>query len=248
MSQLLNLIERIEQGTGPSLGFGSGQAARLPGMALIGRCSGDLVAALEAARGSADAVVIAAPGVVPDALPNLDGFIWGGGGIPLDPAVMGTWRDAGADFAVSPLVGAQVDAINIGDAAMMHGMRIPDGVDDETWRILAGIPIHALVSDNSDLTGPWDLLRLGRVADCARRTDKHLFVRIGSAPSANELLALRQLGAVAIVAESGDLGAEGMAALKADLMALPRPQGSTRRRSPQLPSSDRDAPTTPPTA
>ena len=252
MSQLLNLLERIEQGTGPSLGFGSSQASRLPGLALIGRCSGDLDAALAAARDSADAVVIVVSGLTPDALPNRDGLIWGVGGVPLEPGAIAMWRDAGADFAVSPLAGAQVDAINIGQNAigqnaMLHGVRIPDDVDDDTWRILAGIPIQALISDNSDLTGPWELTRLGRVADCARRTDKHLIVRVGVAPTANELLALKQAGAVALVVEANTLGGDGMAALKADLVALQRPQPATRRRGSSLPGTglpgtERDGP------
>ncbi len=240
MSQLLNLLERIQQGAGPALGFGSSQASRLPGMALVGRCSGDLDAALAAARGSVDAVVIASPGLTPETLPNLEGLIWGAGGVPLEPVRMAAWRAAGADFAISPLGGAQVDAIEVAQPDMMHGMRIPDDVDDDTWRILAGIPIQALVSDNSAMTGPWELTRLGKVADSARRTDKHLFVRVGPRPSANELLALRQAGAVVIVAEAGALGAEGMAALRADLMALPRPQPSVRRRGASLPGSDPD--------
>ena len=242
MSQLLNLLERIEQGTGPSLGFGSSQASRLPGLALIGRCSGDLDAALAAARDSADAVVIVASGLTPDALPNRDGLIWGVGGVPLEPGAIAMWRDAGADFAVSPLAGAQVDAISIGQNDMLHGVRIPDDADDDTWRILAGIPIQALISDNSDLTGPWELTRLGRVAGCARRTDKHLIVRVGVAPTANELLALKQAGAVALVVEANTLGSDGMAALKADLLALQRPQPATRRRGSPLPGTERDGP------
>ena len=235
MSQLLNLLERIEQGAGPSLGFGSGQAARLPGMALIGRCSGDLTAALTAARGSADAIVIASPGIAPDDLPDLDGLVWGAGGVALRPDVMAGWREAGADFAVSPLAGALVDGIDVGTPGLMHAIRIPDDVDDDMWRILSAVPVQALVSDNSDLAGAWELARLGKVADCARRTDKHLIVRVGRAPSANELLALRQAGAVAIVAEASALGAAGMASLKHDLMALPRPQPATRRRGAPLP-------------
>ena len=63
MTQLRNLLERIDQGGAPSLGFGAAQSSRLPAMALIARCSGDLDAALLAAGDAADAVVIAAPGV-----------------------------------------------------------------------------------------------------------------------------------------------------------------------------------------
>ena len=67
MTQLRSLLERIEAGSGPSLGFGSTQSGRLPGMALIARCSGDIEAALAAAAEAADAVVIFAPGITPDA-------------------------------------------------------------------------------------------------------------------------------------------------------------------------------------
>ena len=230
MTQLRNLFERIEAGSGPSLGFGSAQPARLPGMALIGRCSGDIEAALAASADAADAIVIFAPGVSPDALPELGGRIWGAGGAPLQPEIVEMWRAAGADFTVSPFAGAQVNAINMAEPQMTHGARIPDDADDKTWRILAGVPLDFLVLDKSAVSGPWTLADLGQANDAARRTDKYLVVRVGSQPTANELLALRQAGAVAVVAEANDLGADGMAALKADLMALPRAQPASRRR------------------
>ena len=229
MTQLRNLLERIEAGSGPSLGFGSTQSGRLPGMALIARCSGDIEAALAASGEAADAVVIFAPGVPPDALPEIGDRIWGAGGAPLEPEGIARWRDAGADFTVSPFATAQVDAIDIASPGMTHGARIPDDADDHMWRILAGTPLDFLVLDKSAMAGPWTLMDLGQAADAARRTDKYLIVRIGPRPSANELLALRQSGAVGIVAEANEHGAEGLAAIKADLMAMPRAQPASRR-------------------
>ncbi|MDE2786657.1 MAG: hypothetical protein OXL37_08345 [Chloroflexota bacterium] len=229
MTQLRSLLERIEAGSGPSLGFGSTQSGRLPGMALIARCSGDVEAALAASAEVADAVVIFAPGVTPDALPETGDRIWGAGGAPLEPEGIARWRDAGADFTVSPFATALVDGIDIASPGMTHGARIPDDVDGHTWRILAGTPLDFLVLDKSAMTGPWMLADLGQAADAARRTDKYLIVRVGPRPSANELLALRQAGAVAIVAEANDHGAEGLAAIKTDLMAMPRAQPPSRR-------------------
>ena len=229
MTQLRSLLERIEAGSGPSLGFGSTQSGRLPGMALIARCSGDIEAALSAAGESADAVVIFAPGVAPDALPEIGDRIWGAGGAPLEPEGIARWREAGADFTVSPFATAQVDGIDIANPGMTHGARIPDDVDNNIWRILSGTPLDFLVLDKSAMTGPWTLADLGQAADAARRTDKYLIVRVGPRPSANELLALRQAGAVAIVAEANDHGAEGLSAIKADLMAMPRAQPASRR-------------------
>ena len=230
MTRLRNLLERIEAGSGPSLGFGSSQSARLPGMALIGRCSGDLEAALTAAGDAADAVVIASPGLTPDAAPDVGQRIWGVGGVPLEPETMRAWAAAGADFAVSPFAGALVDGIDLAQPKMTHGVRIPDDVDDNTWRILAGAPLDFLVLDKHAMAGRWTLADVGQAADAAHRANKYLVVRVGPQPTANELLAIRQAGAVAIVAEASDLGAEGMAGLKSDLMALPRAQPPSRRR------------------
>ena len=229
MTQLRSLLERIEAGSGPTLGFGSAQSARLPGMALIARCSGDVAAALAASAEAADACVIFAPGLFPDQLPEMGNRIWGAGGAPLQPDVVKAWREAGADFTVSPFASAQVDAIDLADPQMTHGARIPDDVDGHMWRILAGTPLDFLVLDRSAMTGPWTLPDLGQVADAARRAEKFLIVRVGPRPSANELLGLRQAGAVAIVAEANDHGAEGLAAIKADLMAMPRAQPASRR-------------------
>ncbi len=229
MTQLRSLLERIEAGSGPSLGFGSTQSGRLPGMALIARCSGDMEAALAAAGDAADALVIAAPGLSPDGIPEVGDRIWGAGGAPLTPESVARWQEAGADFMVSPPPGAQVDAINIASPGMTHGMRIPDEPNDVTWRMLAAAPVDFLVLDKSAMTEPWTFADLGQVAEAVSRTDKFQFVRVGPRPSANELLALRQAGAVAIVAEANDHGAEGLAAIKGDLMAMPRAQPVSRR-------------------
>ena len=230
MTQLRNLLERVDQGGAPSLGFGAAQSNRLPAMALIVRCSGDLDEALAAAEGSADAVVIASPGITPDNLPELGNRLWGSGGVPLAPDNVSLWQTAGADFMVSPLAGAVVDAVNIAQPGMTHGARIPDDPDDATWRILAAAPLDFLVLDKSAMTGPWTFADLAQVSDAVARTDKFQFVRVGLRPSVNELVAIRQAGAVAIVAEANQLGAEELAGLKADLMALPRVQPTGRRR------------------
>lgn len=230
MTQLRNLLERIEQGSGPSLGFGAAQSGRLPGMALIARCSGDLDAAFAAALDSADALVVATPGGSPDGLPDMDGRIWGGGGVPLTPEKVALWQDAGADFMVSPPAGALVDAVNVAQPGMTHGIRIPDDPDDNAWRVLAAAPVDFLVLDKSSMTGPWTFADLAQVADAVGRTEKYQFVRLGLRPSINELTALRQAGTVAVVVEANELGADEMAGLKADLMALPRAQPAGRRR------------------
>ena len=230
MTQLRNLLERIDQGGAPSLGFGAAQSNRLPAMALIARCSGDIDAALTAASDAADAVVIAAPNLNPADLPELGNRLWGAGGVPLTPENVAAWQGAGADFMVSPLAGAIVDAVSVANPGLTHGARIPDDVDDATWRILAAAPLDFLVLDKSAMTGPWTFADLGHVSDAVSRTDKFQIVRVGPRPTVNELTALHQAGAVAIVAEANDLGADGLAGLKADLMALPRVQPASRRR------------------
>ena len=232
MTQLRNLLERIDQGGAPSLGFGATQSARLPAMALIARCSGDLDAALAAAGDAADAVVIASPGLSPDSLPDVGGRLWGAGGVALTPENVAVWQGAGADFMVSSPGGALVDAVNVAQPGMTHGLRIPDDPDDAVWRALAAAPVDFLVLDKSAMTGPWTFADLGQVSDAVSRTDKFQIVRVGVRPTVNELTALRQAGAVAIVAEANQLGADGLAGLKADLMALPRAQPAGRRRVP----------------
>ena len=230
MTQLRTLMERINAGAGPSLGFGATQSARLPAMALIARCSGDLEAALLAAGDAADAVVIAAPGGSPDGLPDLGDRVWGAGGVPLTPENVALWQAAGADFLVSPPPGALVDAVNVAQPSMTHGLRIPDDPDDGDWRVLSAAPVDFLVLDKSAMTGPWTFVELAQVSDAVSHTDKFQFVRLGLRPSVNELVALRQAGAVGVVVEANDVGADGLAGLKADLIALPRVQPRGRRR------------------
>ena len=197
-------------------------------MALIARCSGDIDAAWKAAwnNDAADAAVIFAPGLVPEALPSgRDGRIWGAGGIPLRPETVALWRGAGADFTVSPLAGALVDAIDIANpgAGMTHGARIPDEADDAVWRILAGIPLDFLVLDQSALTGRWTLTRLGAGGQrrpARRQTPGGAGGRAAHGQRAAGPAAGRRRGR-----RGGGqrLGAAGMAQLKADLLALPPP-------------------------
>lgn len=230
MTQLRNLLERVEQGGSPSLGFGASQSARLPAMVLVARCSGDVEAALSAADDAADVVVIAVSDVAPGNLPDLGDRIWGAGGVVLTPENAMAWRDAGADFMVSPPAGALIDAVNFAQPGMTHGLRIPDEPDDGVWRVLAAAPVDFLVLDKSAITGPWTFADLAQVSDAVGRTDKFQFVRVGGRPSVNELVAIKQAGAVAIVVEANQLGAEGLSGLKADLMSLPRVQPTGRRR------------------
>ncbi len=230
MTQLRNLLERIEQGSGPSLGFGAAQSSRLPGMALIARCSGDLNAALAAASDAADAVVLVAPNSDPANLPDVGERIWGGGGGALTPENVSNWQGAGADFLVSPFASAMVDAINFAQPGMTHGARIPDNPDDSLWAALSGSPLDFLVVDKSATTERWTFSDLGQVSNAAHRTDKYLVVRLGLRPTVNELLALRQAGVVAIVVEANQLGAEELSGLKSDLLAMSRVQPTGRRR------------------
>ncbi len=230
MTQLRNLLERIDQGGAPAIGFGASQSSRLPAMALIARCSGDVEAALAAASGSADAVVVAVSDVSPDSLPDFGDRIWGAGGVLLSPENVALWRSVGADFMVSPTPGAVVDAIDIARPGMTHGLRIPDEPDDSTWRTLAAAPVDFLVLDKSAMSGPWTFADLAQVSDAVGRTDKFQFVRVGLRPTVNELVALKQAATVAIVAEANQLGAGELAGLKSDLMSLPRVQPTGRRR------------------
>ena len=170
MTQLRSLLERINAGAGPSLGFGAIQSARLPAMALIARCSGDLEAALLAAGDAADAVVIAAPGGSPGGLPDLGDRVWGAGGVPLTPENVALWHAAGADFMVSPPTGAEVDAVNVAQPGMTHGMRIPDDPDDAAWRVLSTAPVDFLVLDKSAMTGTWTFCGFG---PSSRRRQPH---------------------------------------------------------------------------
>ena len=230
MTRLRNLLERIDQGGAPSLGFGAAQSSRLPAMALITRCSGDVDAALAASSGSADAVVIFAPNLDPAQLPELNERIWGAGGVPLEPDNVARWTNAGADFMVSPLAGAVVDAVDIAQPGMTHCARIPDDPDESTWRTLSAAPLDFLVLDRSSMSGPWTFADLGQVADAVGRTDKYQIVRLGLRPTVNELVALHQAGVVGLVVEANQLGADGLSGLKSDLLALPRVQPTGRRR------------------
>ena len=98
------------------------------------------------------------------------------------------------------------------------------------WRVLSAAPVDFLVLDKSAMASPWTFADLAQVSDAVGRTDKFQLVRLGLRPTVNELVALRQAGAAAVVAEANDLGADGLAALKADLTGLPRVQPTGRRR------------------
>lgn len=205
-------------------------------MALIARCSGDLDAALAASSDAADAVVVFAHNLDPADLPELGDRIWGAGGVPLSPDNASRWDAAAADFMVSPFAGAIVDAINLAQPGMTHGVRIPDDAGDATWRALAAAPVDFLVLDKSGTTDPWTFADMGQVSEAVSRTNKYQFVRAGRRPTRNELVALHQAGVVAIVVEAHELGAGELTGLKADLISLPRVQPVGRRVQPAMES------------
>lgn len=235
MSKLLDLMERIREGAPAPLGFGASRAATLPGLALVGRVSRPGRRRPRGlTRGAAtylDAAIVDDAsgreymGVLGGLLPDV---AWG----PRTPAlteeeVAGS-REAGADLIAFTLEGAAAALAGQDDLARLLSLR-PD-IEDGELRAIAALPVDAFILDLRSVGGPWTLRDLVRVGSISRRVDKYVLVEAAQPPGRADLEALRDTGVSGLVVDVSSLSQTALAALKEDLMAMPRPRPRRRER------------------
>ena len=239
MSKLLDLLERIRDGSPAPLGFGAARTETLPGMALVGRASrvtrpsrGRRPRGLSrAAVASLDAAIVDRGGST-DYLTEMGILLadlpWGAAVAELSAADAALLRESGADLVVATPDSAA--AALTGEENLARLLAASTDWDDRELRAVAALPVDAFILDLKEVTGPWTLADLVRVGSISRRVDKYVLVEVSLPPVAADLEALRDTGVSGLVVDISNLSQTALAALKADLRAMPRPRPRRRER------------------
>ena len=235
MSKLLDLLQRISDGSPAPIGFGAARAGKLPGLALVGRANrpaaGRRPTGVPAAVASLDAVIVAnAEGA--DYLKRLGGLMgdlpWGPGIDALAPEDARACGDGGADLVAFGL--DTPAAATGGEDDLARLVTVTPDLADRELRAVAALPVDGFILDMTAVAGPWTLRDLVAVGSLTRRTDKHVLVQVGSAPSDPDLEALRDMGVGALIIDLAAVSAAELATLKSALLAMPRPRRRGRER------------------
>ncbi len=229
MSELLDLLQRISEGSPAPLGFGAARASNLPGLALVGlAASGDQAALDAAAQGSLDAVLTTEAAGIKSLADSAGATPWGLSAAQMSAEDAKAGADAGADLLAFGLESPA--ATVVGDYELARMLAIPPDLGDRQFRAVASLPVDGFTLDMTSVSGPWTLQEVVAVGGVTRRTDKYVLVQVSAVPAMEDLTALRDMGASGIIVDLAGKTAEDLAALKSALLEMPRQRRRRDRR------------------
>ena len=239
MSKLLDLLQRISDGTPAPLGFGAARRAGLPGLALVGLATKDHEAGL-AASASAGLDGILVSGVdgsagISGVAGSADGVPWGAFAPALSGETARACQENGADVLAFGLESPAAGLAGEDDMARMISLA-PD-LSDRELRAVSALPVDCFIVDMGSVSGPWTLQDLVTVGSISRRTDKQVLVLVSAAPAAQELEAIRDMGASGLILDLANVSTEDLASLKTALQDMPRPRRRRDRVRATVPST-----------
>ncbi len=239
MSKLLDLLQRISDGSPAPLGFGAARTARLPGLALVGLVASDHQAGLAAAsQAGLDAVLVSGVGSAGDArdlAESASDIPWGICLSSLSGEDAQVCAEAGADVLAFGLESAASSMA--GEDELARILTVAPDLSDRQLRAVAALPVDCFTVDMTAVTGPWTLQDLVTVGSISRRTDKYVLVQVSAIPAKDDLAAVRDMGASGIILDLSGVSPEDLAGLKAALLEMPRPRRRRDRARATVPSS-----------
>ncbi len=238
MSKLLDLLQRISDGSPAPLGFGAARSGSLPGMALLGRAGrparGRRPRGLtEAAVASLDAVIVddaSSPEQLTQLAGQFSGTPWGVALNSLTEGEAQACAEGGADLLLFSLEGAEAAAVSGADT-LARLLTVSSDLTDRELRAIAALPVDALVVNMKKVSGSWTLADMVKVGQISRRVEEYVLVEVAAAPGSKELEALRNMGVSGLIVEAASLKGSDLTDLKSALRAMPR---SRPRRRGQL--------------
>lgn len=229
MSKLLDLLQRISDGSPAPLGFGTARATNLPGMALVGLATADHQARVaEAAQAGLNAVLVSGisdTGAVGNLAESAGSVPWGICDSSLSGEDARACAGSGADLVVFGLDSA-ASAV-AGEEDLARVLSVSPDLSDGQMRAVAALPVDCFTLDMSAVYGPWTLQDLVIVGSLSRRTDKYVLVQISAVPASEDLAALRDMGASGLILDLASVSPGDLAGLRTSLLEMPRPR---RRR------------------
>ncbi len=232
MSKLLDLLQRISDGSPALLGFGAARSQPLPGLALVGLVTADhqagLAAAAEAGLDTAIVSGITGADDLKTVAESVDGIPWGAFVAALSEEEAQACQEGGADVLAFGLDSAAGAIGGEDDLARLVSV-VPD-LSDRELRAVSALPVDCFIVDMTAVSGSWTLQDLVSLGAVTRRTDKQVLVQISSVPGKKDLQALRDMGASALMVDLSAISPEELASLKAALLDMPRPRSRRRDR------------------
>ena len=239
MSKLLDLLQRISDGTPAPLGFGAARRAGLPGLALVGLATEDHQAGLAAAASAGiDAALVSG---VNDAAGigslagSADGLPWGVFSTALSGETAQACQENGADVLA---FGLESPAAGIsGEDDMARIISLAPNLSDRELRAISALPVDCFIVDMGSVSGPWTLQDLVTVGSIASRTDKQVLVQVSAPPADKELEAIRDMGVSGLILDLSGVSSDDLASLKSALHDMPRPRRRRDRVRATVPSA-----------
>lgn len=232
MSKLLDVLDKIKDGSPIPLGFSVKRPEKLPGMALIGLVSKDYANGIGIVKTEGlDALILASSGDpkdVNDVTDNLDGKPWGVkvSGLSRDNAQV--YQDSGSDALVFDIEGTSASAIVNDDLARF--LCVEPNMEDKDLRAVSSLPIDGFLMP---LTQGNDGLTLGDLAligSISRRSDKYILLEVQKPIEGKDLEALRDIGVHGLIVDVDVMDLDNLKNLKTSLMEMPKPTFKRRDR------------------
>ena len=248
MSKLLDLLQRISDGSPTPLGFGAVRSGNLPGLALVGLVTADhqagVAAAIEVGLDTAIVSGVSGADALKSVAKSVDGIPWGAFVPSLSEDEARACQEGGADLLAFGLE-STAGAIS-GEDEMARLVTVAPDLSDRELRAIAALPVDCFIVDMTAVSGSWTLQDLVTLGAITRRSDKQVLVQVSGVPEKNDLRALRDMGASALIVDLAAVSPEDLAGLKATLLDMPRPRPRRRdRMQATVPSSGFTAPPTP---
>ncbi len=239
MSKLLDLLQRISDGSPAPLGFGAARTAKLPGLALVGLVTSDHQAALATAVNSGlDAVLVSGVDNAGDANGLADSasdMPWGIALSTMSSEDARACAEGGADLLAFGLESAA--SAMAGEDELARILTVAPDLSDRQLRAVAALPIDCFTVDMTAVSGPWTLQDLVTVGSISRRTDKYVLVQVSAIPAKDDLVALRDMGASGLILDLASVSAEALDGLKTALLDMPRPRRRRDRARATVPAA-----------
>ena len=239
MSKLLDLLQRISDGSPAPLGFGVARATNLPGMALVGLAStGHQDGVAAAAQAGLNAVLVSGvsdSGAFKSLAETAGGVPWGVCDSTLSGEDARACAEGGADLLAFGLDSAAAAVAGEDDLARV--LTVSPDLSDRQLRAVSALPVDCFILDMTAVSGPWTLQDLVTVGGLSRRTDKYVLVQISGNPASEDLVALRDMGASGIILDLAGVSADDLAGLKTALLEMPRPRRRRDRNRANAPAA-----------
>ena len=239
MSKLLDPSATNKRRVSGPAGFGAARTARLPGLALVGLVASDHKAGLAAAsQAGLEAVLVSGVGSAGDArdlAESASDIPWGICRSSLSGEDAQVCAEAGADVLAFGLESAASSMA--GEDELARILTVAPDLSDRQLRAVAALPVDCFTVDMTAVTGAWTLEDLVTVGSISRRTDKYVLVQVSTILAKDDLAAVRDMGASAIILDLSGVSPEDLAGLKTALLEMPRPRRRRDRARATVPSS-----------